>query len=282
MRRVGCVGSDRSRGPWGHRCCLYDDAADFHRLVAAFFTEGLRDGLRVAYAGVGGPESSRADLAGLRGLDRLLSEGAVHIVSLEEVYRPDHPLDPERLVARYAAATERALADGFRGLRLSADGTELVRSTQQQDAWARYEFLVGRYMASHPLSALCGFSVELGEDCTTEIASLHAAGWPEVPGFQVFGCADGAVGLAGEFDQVTVPAFGRVLSRLRTGVDGRVLVVDMADVEYLDHRLLLTLDDYARANGVQVSVRSIPPFATRLMELLPVSNLRLAVVGTES
>jgi anti-anti-sigma regulatory factor len=250
--------------------------------VTAFFTEGLRDGLRVAYVGVGGPEASRADLAGMRDLDRLLSEGAVHLLSLEELYRSGNPVDPERVVARYAAATDRALADGFRGLRVSADGTELARTPEQQDALARYEFLVGRYMASHPLSALCGFRTELGEETVTEFASLHAAGPSEVPGFQVFGCADGAVGLAGEFDQVTVPAFGRVLSHLRTGVDAGVLVVDMADVEYLDHRLLLTLNHYARANGVEVSVRAIPPFATRLMELVPASYLRLAVAGAES
>ena len=261
---------------------MYDDAAEYHRRVTAFFAEGLRLGLRVAYAGVGGPEPSRADLAGMPDLDRLLSEGAVHILSLEEVYRPDRPVDPERVVARYAEVTERALADGFRGLRVSADGTELVRTTQQQDALARYEFQVGRYMSGHPLSALCGFRIELGADTVTEFASLHAAGPSAMPGFQVFGCADGAVGLAGEFDQVTVPAFGRVLSRLGTGIDAGVLVVDMADVEYLDHRLLLTLNDYARANGVDVSLRFVPPFATRLMELVPVSYLRLAVGGAES
>ena len=62
------------------------------------------------------------------------------------------------------------------------------------------------------------------------------------------------VGLAGEFDQATVPTFGRVLSRPGATIDAGALVVDIADVEYLDHRLLLTLDDYAGANGVRVSV----------------------------
>jgi anti-anti-sigma regulatory factor len=263
-----------------HLCCLYDDPADYRHRVTAFFTEGLREGLRVAYAGVGGPEASRADLANLQDLDGLLSDGAVQILAME-LYLRDDALDPERVVASYAAATEQALADGFRGLRVSADGTELARTPAQQDTLARYEFLVGRYMEGHPLSALCGFGTELGEDTVTEFASLHAGGTSDLPGFRVFGCADGAVGLAGEFDQATVPAFGRVLSRLRTGVDAGALVVDMADVEYLDHRLLLTLSDYARANGVQLSVRWIPPFATRLMQLLPASYLRPAEVGAQ-
>ena len=64
----------------------------------------------------------------------------------------------------------------------------------------------------------------------------------------MFGCADGAIGLAGECDPVGVAALGRVLPRLRT-TDGRTLVVDMAGIEQVDHRLLLTLDRYARGTG---------------------------------
>jgi hypothetical protein len=56
----------------------------------------------------------------------------------------------------------------------------------------------------------------------------------------------------------------------------------MADVQYLDHRLLLTLADYAQTNGVHMEVHAIPPFAARLIDLLPAPYLRLAEVGTES
>jgi hypothetical protein len=49
-----------------------------------------------------------------------------------------------------------------------------------------------------------------------------------------------------------------------------------------DHRLLLTLADYAQTNGVHMEVHAIPPFAARLIDLLPASYLRLAEVGTES
>ena len=124
------------------------------------------------------------------------------------------------MVACFAAATEQALADGFRGLAMSGDATELVRTPAQRDAFARYEFLVDRYMASHPLSALCGYGLELGNDTVTEFALLHAPGPSDEAPFQVFGCADGAIGLAGEFDPVGVAALGRVLPRLRTA-DGR-------------------------------------------------------------
>jgi anti-anti-sigma regulatory factor len=275
VRQVGVVWADRSPGLRGHTCCLHEGAQEYRRHLADFFTEGLREGLRVAYTGFDGVEAARADLADVGDLDRLLAEGALRILSFGEVYGPGAPVDPEDVVATCAAATEEALAAGFRGLRVSADVTELVRTPEQRDAFARAEFLADRYMAEHPLSALCGYQRELGNDTVTEFASLHTAEPSEDALFRVFGCVDGALGLAGEFDLVSVPVLNRLLTRLRTGADSGSLVIDMAAVDYIDHRLLLTLSHYAQANGIALSLRSAPGLAARLIELLQVSNLQL-------
>jgi anti-anti-sigma regulatory factor len=231
----------------------------------------------------GGLAAARADLAGLGDLDRLLADGAVQLLSFQDVYGPPgDPVDPERAVAAYAAATERALAAGFRGLRVGVDATDLAGTPEEQDALARYEFLVDGYMATHPLSALCGYDLGLGNDTVTDVASLHSAGPSGGAAFRVFGCDDGAVGLAGEFDPVSVRALERVLARLQVGADTGSLAVDLADVDYADHRVLLALTDYARAHGVALSMRSTPPLATRLMDLMPASYLRLAEAGVEA
>jgi hypothetical protein len=105
------------------------------------------------------------------------------------------------------AEYRRCLADFF-----------AVGTPAHQDAFARWEFLVDGYMATHPLSALCGYGLELGND---------------------------------------------------------------AVAEYVDHRLLLTLDAYGRRNRIAVSLRSAPPFVARLMELLPVVSLQLAKSGAQ-
>ena len=254
--------------------------ADYRRRLVDFFAEGVQDGLRVAYVSSDGAEAARADLAGLGDLDRLLAAGAVRVLSGRDVYGVGGPVDPERVVASVATATEQALADGFGGLAVSADATELVGTPVQKDAFARCEFLVDRYMASHPLSALCGYGLELGNDTVAEFALLHTPSPSNEALLQVFGCADGVIGLAGGCDPVDVATLGRVLPRLRTA-DGPALVVDMAGVEQVDHRLLLTLDRYARENGVALSLRSAPPLAARLMELLPVSSLQLAMSGAQ-
>jgi anti-anti-sigma regulatory factor len=254
--------------------------AEYRRCLTDFFTECLQDGLRLAYVSSDGADAARADLADLSDLDRLLAAGALHVLSARDIYGAGGPVDPERVVAAVAAATEQALTDGFRGLAVSANATELVRRPVQRDAFARCEFLVDRYMTHHPLSALCGYRLELGNDTVAEFAVLHASGPSNEAPLQVFGCADGVIGLAGECDPVGVAALGRVLPRLRAA-NGGTLVVDMAGVEYVDHRLLLTLDTYARRNGIAVSLRSAPPFVARLIELLPVVSLQLAKSGAQ-
>src|SRR5205085_5380641 len=97
-----------SRRPRGHVCCLYNDVGQFRRRLTAFFAAGLRAGCRVAYTGLDGAEGSRADLAGLPGLDRRLADGSVQILSVQDVFGDAHAVDPARAVGRYAAATEQA------------------------------------------------------------------------------------------------------------------------------------------------------------------------------
>ena len=253
---------------------MYDDVGDFRRRLAAFFTAGLRAGCRVAYAGLGGEEGARADLAGLPDLDRRLTEGSVRILSLECVYGDARPVDRDRVVGLYAAETERAVADGFRGLRVGADASELVRSPAHLDALARYEFLADRYMAGHPLSAMCGYRLDLGHETVNELASLHAIGSSGGTGFTLFGCADGAIGLGGQYDPTSITVLRRLLTRIRAGVDHGAVVIDLADVEYVDHRLLRTLSAHAREQGVALSLRAAPPFAARLMDMLAASCLQ--------
>ncbi|SFK51304.1 MEDS domain-containing protein [Geodermatophilus ruber] len=267
------------RDPRDHLCCLHRDAAEYRLRAAAFFAEGLRAGLRVAYPATDGLEAARAELADLDDVDRLVADGAVQILPAQEVYGPGGPVDPERVVAACAAATEAALADGFRGLRMSADVTGLVRTPEQQDAFARYEFMADQYIADHPLSGLCGYSVDLGEDTAADFAALHAPGPSQDTDVRVFGCADGALGLAGEFDLATVPVLDRLLTRLRPGADAGALVVDMAAVDFLDHRLLIALDDYARTRAVALSLRSAPRLTARLLELLADAGLHLTELG---
>jgi hypothetical protein len=228
VRPNGRAGSAGSRRPRGHVCCLYDDVGEFRRRLA---------------------------------------DGSVRILSLQDVYGDAHPVDRNRVVGLSAAATEQALADGFRGLRVGADGSELVRSPATVDALARYEFVAGRYMFGHALSALCGYRLDLGHETVNGLHALRLRGRRHRP--------RGAVRPDQRHGAPAAP------DPHPAGVDDGTVVIDMADVEYVDHRLLRALSAHARKQGVALSLRSAPPFAARLMELLA-SCLQHAEEGTDT
>src|SRR5215469_18566856 len=174
MRMIGPVGAYRDFGPQDHWCGVHGDPRDYRPRLAGFFRGGLERGLRVAYLGSGNAGELREHLDGLVDVGPLLTREAIRVISFGEIYGAGAPVDPTKVIERYAAATQEALADGYHGLRISADVTDLVRAPEQHDAFARCEFLLERYSSRHPLSAMCEYRRDLG-DAVTQFACMHAA-----------------------------------------------------------------------------------------------------------
>lgn len=272
MRVIGPVSSYRGFGLQDHLCGVHGDPWDYRPRLTEFFSEGLERGLRVAYVGSGNVEELREQLDSVGDTDAPLGGEAIRVISFDEIYGVAALVDPTEVIKNYAAATQEALADGYRGLRISADVTDLVRAPEQQDAFARCEFLLERYSSRHPLSAMCEYRLELG-DAVTQFACMHAAVPAGLTPFQVFACDDGAVGLLGEFDVASRTAFERAMQRIQPAPDDSKLIFDMSAVRYMDHRALLTLDSFAEKCQVPVFVRSMPLIVRRIAQVLGLENL---------
>lgn len=144
--------------------------------------------------------------------------------------------------------------------------TDIVRTPEQQDAVACYEFLLERYTSRRPLSAMCTYRFELG-DAVTQCVCMHAAVPVGLTPFQVFARDDGAVGLLGEIDLSCQVAFERALEQVQPAPDDSSLIFDMSAIRFIDHRALLALDAYAQSQ-VPVIVRSPPPIVGRIADLM--------------
>jgi anti-anti-sigma regulatory factor len=253
-------------------CWVHGDSRDYRPRLTEFFGEGLARGLQVAYLGAGNVEELREHLDRFIDVGPLLTREDIRIISFDEIYRAGEPVVPAEVMKKYAAATQEALADGYQGLRISADVTDLVRAPEQQDAFARFEFLLERYSSRNPLSALCEYRLELGA-AVMQFACMHAAVPAGLTPFQMFACDDGAVGLLGEFDAACQAAFKRALQSIQPVPDDSTLIFDMSAVRFMDHRTLLTLDSYAQESQVPVLVRSMPPVVRRVARVLGLEHL---------
>lgn len=265
MRAHGCIDSAAGLGSDGHACWGFDRPEEFVEAALEFLEDGLRHGQRLAYVGSEPVEEQRERLAPLGDVGRMLKAGMLQLFELHHLYRVGEPVDPETQMAIYLGATEAAQAEGYTGLRVAAQVTDLVRAPQTWEAHLRWESTADQVLSPKSLSALCGYQREaLPPELLAELAAVHPAAndvAESVP-FHLFGEGD-ELALSGEVDLFSSDALERVLD-LAAG-DGAPTSLNLKALEFIDH------------HGVEVLARrgcrasNSPPVVNRLCELLEVS-----------
>lgn len=275
MRASGDFECGCGAGPQDHVCWSYRGAGEMRRAIVAFLRDGIDRGLRVEYVASSDLPEMRADLAGLGDLDELIDLGVLGISPVTRRYGDDAVVVPAEQVAAYAAMTDAARADGFAGHRVAAEATALVRTHEQRDVFSRYEHLIDRYMADNPFSAMCVYDARvLGTDGLAEIACMHPLTQVRVSPFQLFATEDG-VALRGEVDLGSRDLFSRALARAIEPLDGRELVIDIRDLEFIDHRGLLAIERAAQAAGGTVVLRGDSAVVGPLVAMLDLRSVRV-------
>jgi anti-anti-sigma regulatory factor len=254
-----------------HVCWTYSSDKEFRSAAAVFLAEGAELGQQLLYVA---ERALHEDLVELDGRDELIASGTLRLVRLEELYDVGEPVNADEQLARYAKATDRAVADGHNGLRVVAEITSMVRDPARRTEWARWELAVERYMASgNPLAALCCYDLRiLGERGADAIVCVHPlVHGPHTQGLcRLYGNGRD-LALAGEIDGFSVEHLGRMLGDLDENVS-----LDLSAVEFIDHHGLLELAGAQQRlaesgfrlsfTGVSASVRRT---ARVLGELLP-------------
>ncbi|WP_199195792.1 MEDS domain-containing protein [Nocardia sp. MDA0666] len=277
MRRSARLQHVRGLGLRDHVCWAYTGVAEFRARAAEFLADGLDAGCRVRYTRPGAVGDIADDLRELAGWSEALRDGSAEAVSLEDLYGADEVLDPAGQVRAHAEATERAVADGFRGLRVAADCTSLVGTATRLAVLARYEHLMDRYMAGHPFSALCGYdrsAVEAG--VLAQLACLHPCTDAGAAGFRLYAplSASHTVALAGELDLSTREVLAPTLERFEVKPEGGDVVLDATGLEFIDHVGLTRLADWAAVRDAELVIRTQWSGIDRVIRLLDISNVR--------
>ncbi|WP_127552280.1 MEDS domain-containing protein [Actinoplanes sp. OR16] len=275
MRRSAVIDTARGLSLHDHVGWSFHDPADFRAHAGRFLAEGLDRRQRIIYI-AGADETVPDDLAGLRGAQ-------VEITSVAQMYTAGEPVDPEEQVATFAEAKDRALADGWTGLRVAADVTSLVLTDEQRAAWIRYEYLVDGFMSQEPVSGFCGFDrTALDPTALAEVACLHPALTPDTSEFRLFTAAGAGPGLtlAGEIDPGNRHILAAALDNARpVSRDGR-FTVDATALTFIDHRGLELLADYAAQRGVDAVIYTgRDSVAAMISQVVSLSGLDVRVVA---
>lgn len=264
--------------PRSHLCWGYRRPEEFAVRARAYLAEGLAAGERVLYVAPGDTGALIGRLRAVEAFGEGMRRGAVQVASVDSTYPRGSVVDPVAQVRAYATATEEALAAGFTGLRVAADATTLVRTPAQLDAFARYEHLVDHYMAAHPMSAMCAYDLgELGDEALAQLACMHPSSSADATPFHLHGHTrdNSSAALDGELDGDTRELWSGALERAEPrAVDGAV-TIDATGLEFIDHRSLLVVADYADRHATTVVLRTPLSSPSHLVELLNLTSVRV-------
>lgn len=270
MRGNGCIDSACGLGADAHACWAFDRDEEFIEASLEYLTDGFRAGQRLAYVGSESIDEQRERLAPLGDVGAMVDSGALLLFELPDLYEVGEPVDEQAQLATYAAATDSALADGYTGLRVAAQVTELVAEPHTRDAHVRWESVADRFMSIRPLSALCGYRrADLPEPLLADLAAVHPASNVSADSapFHLFG-EEGELVLSGEVDLFSAEDLDRVLE-LSCHLGDRISL-DLSELDFVDHHGVEVIATHTRrlAAAGECSVRNTPPVVERLCELL--------------
>jgi hypothetical protein len=263
---------------FAHLAWAYHDNEELAARVVEYAEDGIAAGQYVELVGLGsmeglhGPFRRATSSSKVR---RALESGQAGIRDTAGFYQPaGEGVNAEASVARRVAASADALAAGHSGTRIIVDCTATARTSQQRDAFARYEHLLDKQIIQQPIAALCAYDARaLSLRAVAELACMHPYVSARTTPFQLFAEHDAAFGLAGTLSDGSVPLFLTALRRLGKPT-GSELVIDARSAAYIGQQALSALSTHAQELNVTALLRMSRPHASRIE--LPYPALTIA------
>ena len=276
MRAHGLVTTVPEAAAADHLCWVYDDDADFAAAARQFLAGGLARGERLLCVGEQVIDSVRGGAAPVDGVESLVADGRLELLTVGQAYAATGVFAPERQLAFYEAATRRALADGYRGLRVVAEISSLAEEPAARADLVRWEHLADDFMAQGSgMSAMCAYRGDLSGNALADVASAHPlvhAG-PGLPAFRLF-FDEGRLALAGSVDTFDADRLAGFLAG--SPVEGPVATLDLTFLDFLDGagcRVLARWARELRTRSIALELHRAPRMVRRMWSILGYGEL---------
>ena len=276
MTELWLVPAPTGRLRGDHLCWPFRRPDELVAAARAYVAEGLTRNEQVAYLGEGRQRDLRRQLAGIPGVDDFVARGQLRVVDARTLAAADPPGEPAEELGGLAAMTQQSLDAGYAGLRMIADDTVRLRDPQRRAEHVHFEHLIDQFCLDHAFTGLCAYDVAvLGEDVVAEVACVHTLARGALSPFRLHATRGADVALAGSVDTFSIGHLATALQRIGIPPLGEQVVIDTSALEFIDHRALLRLDQYAIRRWASLVLRSPPRMVARLMGILPLGAVRL-------
>jgi anti-anti-sigma factor len=246
-------------------CWSYGSDGAHIAFLLEYFTAGLRAHERLLY--LADPDQTDAALAALMrsGLDvgSLLSDRSLSTGDVTDAYLSSGSLLPDIRLLGHKVLVQQALDDGFAGLRVCSEITQLLEQVDVRDQWCGYELRADVLISGLPSVVVCACDARLaGPVIAGDVASVHShlAGTitPETA-FRLHAGSDGlsSLSLSGEVDASSAERVGRWLRDALGDLPRPVL--DVSGLEFIDAAGMWALLDSAHAHPDGLCLRGTSP-----------------------
>jgi len=142
-----------------HICCIYETEEEYKALLTTFLRLGLEQGEKILYITDAHP--AEAILSYLRE-DRLevelyLTKGQLNISNADGVYLRGGVFDPDAMIALLRSETERAMAEGYRALRISGEMSWALRGQPGSERLPEYETKLHSFFTGSQCVGMCQY-----------------------------------------------------------------------------------------------------------------------------
>jgi anti-anti-sigma factor len=256
----------------GHLLLLHHTEEERSAKLAAWVRRGLENDEKVVYTEVDGRSEEASLLAVLRqnGVDAAAAaaEGRLSVIPIPDFYPAGGQLP----------VIERALAEGFRGLRIAAEASTAL-TFLTWPAYMAVEREIDEITRTHPLSAMCQYEqASTVDDHLSDVVSSHLTGIREW--LLSTGDGDGELVLAGEIDVSNAELLTCAL-RAATSRAADTLRLNLVRVDFLSAGACRAIAEGTRQfrddSGTVLLVEPQPPIASvlRLSGLAELNGIKL-------
>ncbi|HEY3360644.1 MAG TPA: PAS domain S-box protein [Methanosarcina sp.] len=148
--------------PWGtHFCQFYQAKQDLIDILVPYFKAGLENNefcMWVTSKPLEVEEAKEALRKAIPGIDVYLEKGQIEIIPYTYWYIKEGIFDSQRVLNGWVEKLNRALADGYNGLRLS--GNTFWLEKKDWTSFVDYEEEIDSIISNYPMIALCTYSLE--------------------------------------------------------------------------------------------------------------------------
>jgi len=148
--------------PWGtHICLFYETKEDLIEVLVPYFKAGLQNNefcMWITCETFNQHQAETAVKKAVPNLDRYLEKGQIEFLAYSNWYLDKGRFNVQRVSDRWVKKLNRALTNGFAGMRVAGDTAWLQKETWSN--FAEYEHLVNESISRHRILAICAYRLD--------------------------------------------------------------------------------------------------------------------------